>query len=463
VQKKFGQGFEDAVYGGLQSIIQNPTVRKTASNIKEGFFNLYDPVAAKTTEIGLPLLQTLTPEIYYDKATREKMVEGIEPYKPSPEGMSMMDRLGAQYDRMIADFGAVGQAFFGDARSASEKLNQGVDFKDLSPEEQAGVRMFGFDVATAMIPGGIFSKPAVKGATALGTDLIRPGGFKASAGGPPTDVLKKLNTTKPKISDEELAALSRFYYGLTTYSKAQNQLRAAIKEADPEIFSRMKEDRRRELVRQKAYEEKVRKYGVDDEGNPLNPGSGSGTKKGVPRTTKKSLLNDEKRKAIEEILTPVWNAAEKRNGKAVLPKEWKNQYLSTINEKYPKLFANDPLTANKMSQLLGGFSTPAGKTRSSKLIDKVINEGSVSSRGSRLDKQVAKLTGQSDMGGLVPTIARSVGEDLKDASRFDEFFTSQGIDLKKLVPLLEQWFETVTGGWSDKKVELVINVKEDER
>ena len=44
MQKKFGQGFEDAVYGGLQSIVQNPTVRKTASNIKEGFFNLYIPL-----------------------------------------------------------------------------------------------------------------------------------------------------------------------------------------------------------------------------------------------------------------------------------------------------------------------------------------------------------------------------------------------------------------------------------
>jgi hypothetical protein len=40
---------------------------------------------------------------------------------------------------------------------------------------------------------------------------------------------------------------------------------------------------------------------------------------------------------------------------------------------------------------------------------------------------------------------------------------TDGIDLKKLVPLLEQWFDTVTGGWSDKNVELVINVKENER
>lgn len=422
-KKAFGQGFQDAVYGGIKSVYENPTVQQVGSSIKEGFFNLYDPVAAKTTEIGLPLLQTLTPEITTTQAARDEILQGIEPYKPSPEGMSAMDRLGAQYDRMIADFGAVGQAFFGDARNASEKLNQGIAFEDLTPEEQAGARMFGFDVATALIPGGILSKPAVKGATALGTDLIKPGGFKASAGGPPTDVIKKLNTAKPEISKEELAALSRFYYGLTPSSLPQNQLRATIIQADPAIFSRMEKDRRN-------YLEKVRKYGADDEGNPLNPGSGPKT--GVPRTTKKSLLNDEKRKAIEEVLTPVWNAAEKRNGNAVLPKEWKNQYLPAINEKYPKLFADDPLTANKMSQLLGGYSTPAGKTRSSKLIDKVINEGSVSSRGSSLDKEVATRVGLSDKGGYVPTIARTAPKDLQDASRFDEFFTSQGINLKNL-------------------------------
>ena len=44
-----------------------------------------------------------------------------------------------------------------------------------------------------------------------------------------------------------------------------------------------------------------------------------------------------------------------------------------------------------------------------------------------------------------------------------EAYQCGSIQLKKLVPLLEQWFETVTGGWSDKKVELIINVKEDER
>ena len=51
----------------------------------------------------------------------------------------------------------------------------------------------------------------------------------------------------------------------------------------------------------------------------------------------------------------------------------------------------------------------------------------------------------------------------KKGQILDSLDGTDGIDLKKLVPLLEQWFETVTGGWQDRKVELVINVKEDER
>ena len=49
----------------------------------------------------------------------------------------------------------------------------------------------------------------------------------------------------------------------------------------------------------------------------------------------------------------------------------------------------------------------------------------------------------------------------KKGQILDSLDGTDGIDLKKLVPLLEQWFETVTGGWSDKKVELTIDVKEE--
>ena len=43
--------------------------------------------------------------------------------------------------------------------------------------------------------------------------------------------------------------------------------------------------------------------------------------------------------------------------------------------------------------------------------------------------------------------------------------TIDGLDIsfKNLVPLLEQWNESVNGEWSDRKVELLINVKENDR
>ena len=36
------------------------------------------------------------------------------------------------------------------------------------------------------------------------------------------------------------------------------------------------------------------------------------------------------------------------------------------------------------------------------------------------------------------------------------------ISFKNLVPLLQQWNESVNGEWSDRNVELVINVREDD-
>ena len=41
--------------------------------------------------------------------------------------------------------------------------------------------------------------------------------------------------------------------------------------------------------------------------------------------------------------------------------------------------------------------------------------------------------------------------------------SDDGIDLKKLVPLIEQWHETINGEWATRDIELTINVKENER
>ena len=44
----------------------------------------------------------------------------------------------------------------------------------------------------------------------------------------------------------------------------------------------------------------------------------------------------------------------------------------------------------------------------------------------------------------------------------DSLDGTDGIFLKKLVPLLEQWYETVNGEYPTKIVELTINVKEED-
>jgi hypothetical protein len=36
------------------------------------------------------------------------------------------------------------------------------------------------------------------------------------------------------------------------------------------------------------------------------------------------------------------------------------------------------------------------------------------------------------------------------------------IDFKKLVPLLEQWHETVNGEWATRDIEVIINVRDTE-
>ena len=40
---------------------------------------------------------------------------------------------------------------------------------------------------------------------------------------------------------------------------------------------------------------------------------------------------------------------------------------------------------------------------------------------------------------------------------------TDGIELKKLVPLLEQWHETVNGEYATRNIEVIINVREEDR
>ena len=44
----------------------------------------------------------------------------------------------------------------------------------------------------------------------------------------------------------------------------------------------------------------------------------------------------------------------------------------------------------------------------------------------------------------------------------DSLDGNDGIQMKKLVPLLEQWYETVNGEWATREVEVIINVRDTE-
>ena len=46
-----------------------------------------------------------------------------------------------------------------------------------------------------------------------------------------------------------------------------------------------------------------------------------------------------------------------------------------------------------------------------------------------------------------------------------KFFFKPFLDIsfKNLLPLLEQWNESVNGEWSDRRIELILNVREEDR
>tara|TARA_R100001460_G_scaffold68514_2_gene109057 strand:- start:146 stop:364 length:219 start_codon:yes stop_codon:yes gene_type:complete len=45
----------------------------------------------------------------------------------------------------------------------------------------------------------------------------------------------------------------------------------------------------------------------------------------------------------------------------------------------------------------------------------------------------------------------------------DSLEGTDGIFIKRLVPLLEQWYETVNGEYPSKVIEMTINVKDEDR
>tara|TARA_Y100000593_G_scaffold49646_1_gene93547 strand:+ start:412 stop:1746 length:1335 start_codon:yes stop_codon:yes gene_type:complete len=93
------------------------------------------------------------------------------------------------------------------------------------------------------------------------------------------------------------------------------------------------------------------------------PGVGSGKYSPEFRRgdTYQMISNIAQRKAIANHLKPIYDKAPKKDGKAVLPLQWKSKEINAIVKKHPDLFP-DGLTSERMSELLAGnVKTKAGR------------------------------------------------------------------------------------------------------
>jgi len=93
------------------------------------------------------------------------------------------------------------------------------------------------------------------------------------------------------------------------------------------------------------------------------PGVGSGkySREFARGDTYQMKSNIAQRKAIANHLKPIYDKAPKKDGKAILPLQWKNEEISAIVAKHPDLFP-DGLTSKRMTELLAGnVKTKAGR------------------------------------------------------------------------------------------------------
>ena len=231
-KKPFGQSIDDAIKSGILSIYEN----ESAQALGKGLINnplskgimqyVVDPVAELGTRAAsakgilpfLPdssLLTLLTPEVTMDRQTRESIDEDLIPYKPRPEGMSIMDVMGIHMDRARADIGALGEFIFGDVRKAGENLNKGVKFADLPPEQKMASRFFLLDILP--IPGvGPAAKAGAKATKELEnlkSQMITSKTTTKSGGAADTigEMTEQVKNIVGPISNEELAYLSNVF------------------------------------------------------------------------------------------------------------------------------------------------------------------------------------------------------------------------------------------------------------
>ena len=358
-----------------------------------------------------------------------KFVDTGETKEVPVGGLSNRLARGYQYLKAGADW------LWGDARNAGEKMRNGVKWEDLTPAERMGSRFLPLD---AWWPGGggVVSRKGIskfldEGDYLYATDmkvLREQGKLPGSVGAKVTDDdmfkydqkgPRDINEVEVKTNQEQIEESINKLSGKPTIQEVKEMANKSMEEkgytdiyGDPEYVQFAAKP-----VTGPGKE--VREKGV---------GSGNYSREYARGDTYQMKANQDQRKAIADHLKPIYDAAPKKDGKAVLPAQWKKGEIEAIVAKHPDLFP-DGLDSKKLRELLAGnVKTKAGR------VDwafNTISEGSTV-EGKPLNIQVSQLVGEAP-GGYASTIARSFDkQEFPTLDRVEEFFSSQGINLKKL-------------------------------
>ncbi len=264
MQKKFGDETLERIGQGLQSIYESQPMQDfrtglgTFGGFAKDFVDTavgrpFDYLAQEATKLGaakfyptpsskgVSALGAITPENPVSFTDSMKAGGGQTVYDPVTGGQTFVPERGfvPEMKRAGAQIGSVFDMMFGDARRAGERMNEGVDFKDLTPEQRLGVRFFLLDILP--IPGvGPAAKSAqvTKAATQAQKKLMEEQFFKGSVGAKRVgeDTVESIRNRIGDFKDDEFAELATFYNDLP--DEVQGTIQNLFTKQEKEKFAR---------------------------------------------------------------------------------------------------------------------------------------------------------------------------------------------------------------------------------
>jgi hypothetical protein len=364
--------------------------------------------------------------------------------------------------RAGAQIGSVFDMMFGDARRAGERMNEGVDFKDLTPEQRLGVRFFLLDILPlpGLGPAAKSGKAATAGLEAQKQSIQSTASQitkKGSVGAMSTRdaIINRIKNEYGELTEAELQLLAQDFKdippaqrdliaGLLTKDQ-ESQLLEIVKsnlEAQP-VGTRggfgvieqdgvtgvfLKQGNTNRFVPLDELELKMRgpsenrpgefRFGIKKDFR-LPGGSGYADQKFIdaPRELA-AIARAEEAEVIMDIYKNNLNLPiSSKSGDSIVKKV--NETFPAENRKYRK---NKPFNSKYISNILEDYGLRA----------KVGQKAPDTDTKKDITKGLVKLTGDKSK-GISDPIARSLDpKEFPTIARVEEFFKSQNINFKNI-------------------------------